>query len=191
MTIVVSTVVPDLPVTVMVYAPAVVPGMVVWPPPPPDPPHAIRPPAAVSKSSSIISIARHLRRRDGMPNRRMHANAAPPVVYHGTPRSFGEVRALVVGAVVLIVKVAVAVDVPETLTGEVAPKAKVGGFTAPAGLEARAAESTTLPVKPLLGGVMVMVEVLAVVAPAVTETDEPLIAKLGDATCTVLEPELL
>ena len=94
-------------------------------------------------------------------------------------------------AVVLIVKVAVATDVPEMFTGEVAPNVKVGGSTAPAGLEVRAADSAILPVKPPLG-VAVMIEVLAVVAPARMETDEPLIVKLeGEAavTCTVFEPE--
>ena len=95
--------------------------------------------------------------------------------------------------VVLIVKVAVATDVPEMLTGEVAPKVKVGGSTAPVGLEVRAAESVILPVKPPLG-VAVTVEVLAVVAPGRMETDEPLIVKLrGGAavTSTALEPEAL
>jgi hypothetical protein len=75
------------------------------------------------------------------------------------------------------------------LTGVVAPNVKVGASTALFGLEVNAAVSATLPVKPP-AGVMVMVEVFPVVAPAVTVTPVPAIAKLGGVTAvspTVLE----
>jgi hypothetical protein len=64
------------------------------------------------------------------------------------------------------------------LTGVVEPKLKVGGYTAPAGLEAMAAVSATLPVNPP-AGVTVMAEVLPDVAPGVIETAVPVIAKVG------------
>jgi hypothetical protein len=71
------------------------------------------------------------------------------------------------------------------LTGVVAPNVKVGASTALFGLEVNAAVSATPP-----AGVMVMVEVFPVVAPAVTVTPVPAIAKLGGVTAvspTVLE----
>lgn len=50
------------------------------------------------------------------------------------------------------------------VTGDVPPKLKVGGSTAPDGLVASAAVSVTLPVKPPLG-VIVIVVVFPVPAP--------------------------
>jgi hypothetical protein len=74
------------------------------------------------------------------------------------------------------------------LTGFVV-KVNVGGFTAPVGLVATAALSVTLPVKPF-AGVMVMVDVLPVVAPAVIVTAVPATVKVGGAvvTVTALDP---
>ena len=82
------------------------------------------------------------------------------------------------GAVVEIVSVAVPALAPEIPTGLVEPKLKVGGSSAPAGLEVTAAVSAILPVKPL-AGVTVIVDVFPVVAPGAIETAVPLRAKLG------------
>jgi hypothetical protein len=90
----------------------------------------------------------------------------------------GEMDALVEAAVVVTVSVAVCAAAPVILTGVVAPKLKVGGYTAPAGEEVMAAESTTLPVKPL-AGVTVIVEVFPVVAPGRTLTVVPLTVTVG------------
>jgi hypothetical protein len=67
------------------------------------------------------------------------------------------------------------------LTGLVDPKLKVGWFVAPAGLEVMAAASATLPVKPP-AGVTVIVDVFAVVVPAVTVTAAPATVKVGLVT---------
>ena len=73
---------------------------------------------------------------------------------------------------------AVAVEFPLIVRGVVEPKLRVGGATAPAGLEVIAAVRVTLPVNPP-AGVMVMVEVFPVVAPGATETAVPLMVKPG------------
>ena len=65
------------------------------------------------------------------------------------------------------------------LTGLVELRLKVGGAKAPFGLVVRAAVRATLPIKPPLG-VMVIVEVLPVVAPAAMLTAVPLTVKPGD-----------
>ena len=90
----------------------------------------------------------------------------------------GKVKALLVAAVVLMVRVAVPAVVPVMLTGLVVPKVRVGGYWLPVGLDVIVAVSVTLPVKPLLGE-RVMVEVLPVAAPGVTVTAVPLKVKLG------------
>jgi len=128
-----------------------------------------------------------------MPKRKTQARTAPPPAYHGMLRGV-ELDAVhdpdpVALAVVAIVSVAVPAATPVMLTGVVAPNVKVGASTALFGLEVNAAVSATLPVKPP-AGVMVMVEVFPVVAPAVTVTPVPAIAKLGGVTAvspTVLE----
>jgi len=84
----------------------------------------------------------------------------------------------VVGAVVVIVRVADPAVVPVMLTGVVVPKLKVGGYTAPLGLEARTAVRATLPVKPP-EGVTVIVDAFPEVAPGATVTAVPLTVKLG------------
>jgi hypothetical protein len=81
-------------------------------------------------------------------------------------------------AVVLIVSVAVAALVPETLAGVVDPKLSVGRLLAPAGELVMAALSAMAPVKLPLG-VMVMVDVLPVVAPGITVIAGPVIEKFG------------
>jgi len=101
----------------------------------------------------------------------------------------GCASAVLVGAVVVMVSMAVPAAVPVMLTGLVAPKLSVGGFWAPAG-PVTTADSVTLPVKPPLG-VTVIVEVLPVVAPALTDTAVPATVKLGvveDVTVTELVP---
>lgn len=92
------------------------------------------------------------------------ANVAPPAAYQGVSRSLGRTKDAVVGAVVATVRVPVPFEAPVMLTGDVAPKPKVGGSTAPDGLDARIAVRVTLPVKPPLG-ITVIVAVLPVVAP--------------------------
>jgi hypothetical protein len=101
-------------------------------------------------------------------------------VYQGAPRSIwiDEVHVCVVGAEVVMVKVAVPLLAPEIVTGVVEPKLNVGGSTAPVGLVASAAVSAIGPVNPP-DGVSVMVEVFPVAAPGATETAVPATAKLG------------
>jgi len=83
-----------------------------------------------------------------------------------------------------MVSVAVPAPVP-IFTGLVEPKLNVGRSWAPDGLDVIAAVSVTLPVKPPLG-VTVIVEVLPVVAPGLTDTVVPATVKVGGAaTVTV------
>lgn len=139
------------------------------PPPPPPPlfppplPQPSTPPSNAMRATSIASNVLHLRRLAGKTNGRMQARLAPPAAYQGTPRCFGKAKAPLVGAVVLIVRVACPTVAPLILTGIVAPKLKVGRFTAPDGREVSVAVSATLPVNPP-PGVTVIVEVLPVVA---------------------------
>lgn len=92
--------------------------------------------------------------------------------------------AAVVGAVVETVSVAVAAVVPVMLTGLVVPKLRVGRSWAFAGLDVMDAVRSTFPVKPPLG-VIVMVEVFPLVAPALTATLAPLTASPGGAAVTM------
>ena len=77
-----------------------------------------------------------------------------------------------------MVRVAAPPVAPVMFTGLVEPKLKVGGYLAPAGLEATEAVSAAPPVKPP-EGVNVIVEVLPVVAPGATLTGVPMMEKLG------------
>jgi hypothetical protein len=112
-----------------------------------------------------------------MPKSSIQARAALLAANQGTPRRLGYVSAALVAAVVLIVRVAVPAE-PVMETGVVEPNVKVGRSCAPAGLDAMAAFSATLPVK-TPPGVTVIVEVFPVVAPGATETALPLTVKLG------------
>ena len=91
-----------------------------------------------------------------------------------------EVQAFEELAVVAMVKVPVAAALPEIVRGLVELKLKVGGAVIPLGLVVRAAVRVTLPVRPLVG-VMVIVEVLPMVAPAAMLSGVPVTVKLGDS----------
>jgi hypothetical protein len=65
-------------VTVMLYAPGVVPEFPPPPPPLPLPPPQPSAPPRTEKSTSIPRMPHHLRRRTGMPTSKMHARAVPP-----------------------------------------------------------------------------------------------------------------
>jgi hypothetical protein len=94
--------------------------------------------------------------------------------------------------VVEIVSVAVPAEAPVTSAGLVAPKLSVGRNCAPLGADVITAVSATFPVNPPLG-VTVIVDVLAVVAPGVTLTADPLTVKLGvvgAVTITVAVPSI-
>jgi hypothetical protein len=89
--------------------------------------------------------------------------------------------------VVEMVRVAIPAAALVIFTGLVEPKLNVGGSWAPLGLEVIVAVSATLPVNPPLG-VTVIVEVLPLVAPGLTDTAVPLTEKPGiAATVTVTE----
>lgn len=141
-------------------------GPVPPPPPPPPPPQLMRPVVRNVRNANMPSSVRKRRRRAGMPKRRRQASAAPPW-YQRMPGSAGWAKAVVLGAVVVMVRVAVPAVVPVMETGLVEPKLRVGRSCAPEGLEARVAVRATLPVKPLLG-VTVTATVLPVVDPGVT-----------------------
>lgn len=144
---------PDVAVTVMVYAPAVVPGLTTPPPAPPlpaPPPQARIPPARLVKS---VKTARRMHQRfclDGAIKRRMQAKAAPPPESQ-RPRCCSGFSPLVAGAVVATVNVAVPAALPAMFIGLVEPKLNVGGSVAFGGFEPIAAVSVTLPVNPPCG----------------------------------------
>jgi hypothetical protein len=79
-----GVIVPEVPVTVTVYIPAMVPALLV-PLPLLPPPQLTMPQVRHVSKTSIPSIARQLRRRAGMPKSNKHARAAPPVAYQGIP----------------------------------------------------------------------------------------------------------
>ena len=156
-----------VPVTVNVYVPAVVPGVVVPPPPPPAPPPpqpAIVPSATITTSTPISD--RQLDRLAGIPRNTRNARMAPPPA----PAKPGPLRRpgrdiAVVAAVVPIVTVAVpVVDVPVSETVEL-PLEQVGTCVAPAGLDVRAQLMETVPEKPV---VVLTVTVDVAVDPALT-----------------------
>lgn len=91
---------------------------------------------------------------------------------------------------VVMVRVAVAAVVLESVTGVVEPKLRFGRFVAPCGAELMTAVSDTVPVNPLADET-VTVEVLPVAAPDASVTGVPLTVKLGCGgviTVTELEP---
>jgi hypothetical protein len=95
--------------------------------------------------------------------------------------------------VVEMVSVAAPADAPVILAGLVDPKLSVGSNCAPMGADVMAAVSCTFPVNPP-DGVTVIVDVLAVAAPGVTLTAEPLTVKPGvveAVTVTVAVPSIV
>jgi hypothetical protein len=145
--------------------------------PPSPPPHASTLPAMATRSATTPSRLRQLRRA-GTPKSTRQARIAPPAAYQCAPGRLGWFIALLVDPDVVTVSVAVPAAVPEMLTGLLEPKLKVGNSEAPLWPEVMAAVSATLPVNPP-DGVIVMVAVFPVVAPAVIETATPLTEKLG------------
>ena len=124
-----------------------------------------------------MNTACHLRLRVGLPESSRKPRAAPPAGSQGIPWRFGSAIAVPVPAVVEMVRIADLADVPVILNGLVEPKLKVGGSTAPGGLDVITAVKATLPVHPP-EGVTVIVEVFPVVLGA-TVTAVPLTVKLG------------
>ena len=116
------------------------------------------------------------RLRMGKAKAKRQASIAPLETGASRP---GKFREALEAEDVKMVRVAVAGVLLVTGTEEVDPKLKVGGSTAPAGLEVRAAVKATVPVNPPADAT-VMVDVLFVVPPgAVIVTLEDAIAKLG------------
>lgn len=116
----------------------------------------------------------------------MKARVAPPAEYQRTSWRAGYARAAFTAGVVEIVRVAVTAFAPVIFAGLLEPKLNVGGFWAPVGLDVMAAVRATLPVKPPLG-VTLIVDVLLVVAPGLTDTGVPAIAKLGGGPLPVMD----
>jgi hypothetical protein len=151
----------SVPVTVTVYAPAVVPGIVVVFVPPP-PPHPTAP--AITISATTLSAARHARRRPGIPRKKTRARVAPPPrknLFSGDASELVEV----LDAVVATVTVAVAAVVPLMVTED--GMLQVGGSLGLLMEVVTAQVRFTAPVNPP-PGVTVTVDVLPVVAPAAT-----------------------
>ena len=144
------------------------------------PPQATMPLADATNRNTIPSMERQLRRRAGMPRSTRKPKTALPLEYHamvlGSELDAGQ--ELVVLAVVEMVRVAVPAIAPVMFTGVVVPKLKVGGCVPPVGMVVAVAVSTTLPVKPP-AGFSVIVDVLPVVAPAATVTEEPVTEKVA------------
>ena len=87
---------------------------------------------------------------------------------------------------VVMVRVAVPGAVPAMLTGLVAPKLKVGGYCAPAGLDVTEAVRATLPVKPP-AGVMVMVEAFPIIPPGAMIMAVPVTENVGGIALTAMD----
>jgi hypothetical protein len=110
--------------------------------------------AAMAKNTSSPNKVPHFRRRSGRQKKNSVASATPPEQVK--IRFSGLWSAAVDAAVVLIVRLAVTAAVPEMAAGEMVEQ--VGTSTEPDGAAVTAHVSTTLPVNPPLG-VIVMVEV--------------------------------
>lgn len=166
---------PEVPVTVTVYVPSVVPELPPPPPPPPPPlpplPHAEITPVKETSSTSIPSIICRVRRRVGMPRSRMHARAAPPA--DGQKNFLAGLRADV-AAVVFTVRITV--FAVEPLIVAEAGMVHVAGSLTAAGVMVQL--NVIDPVNPF-DGVKVIVDVFPVIAPGETVTGVPLTVKLG------------
>ena len=144
----------------------------------PPPPQASTPLESEIKNAAIPSMVRQRRRRLGVQSSKTQARADPPVAKPKAPGRLGRARALVAGAVVEMVKVAVPAFVPEIVAGEVSPKLRVGGSFAELGSDVIAADKVTLPVNPPLG-TMETFDELPVLAPGATDSAFPVRVKLG------------
>src|ERR1700722_19194568 len=129
-----------------------------------------------------------LRRTAPMPNSSKHANATAPC-RHCALGVCGVASEALLAAVVEIVRVAVWLLVSEIETGDVVPKFKVGGSTAPTGELVSTAVSATLPVNPPVG-VTVILEVLPVMAPGGRVTFTPLTVMAGTAGAVTITGSL-
>jgi hypothetical protein len=124
----------SIPVTVKVYLPAVVAGVLVPPPPvvdpPPPPPHPIAPASPTIPSSTIVRSQR--RRRAGTPSNSSPASTVPPPPRPISFSPLGESIAVLDAAVVRTVNTVVPLPplVTVTLAGL---RLHVGKLWAPAG----------------------------------------------------------
>ena len=167
-----------VPVTVTVYVPAVVPGLLV----PPPPPHADIPLAIVTRNISIPSIMRQPRRRVGVTKKHMKANAIPPA---GLKNCLNSGTCAVLLAVVFTVRFAVAVVVPVMFTDE--GMLQVGKSVGLLRLVVTEQDRLTIPVNPP-AGVTVIVEEFPVVMPGLSERF-PLLLRLNPRTAIVTAVE--
>jgi len=118
-----------------------------------------------------------------MPKKSTRARTAPPVEGQKSPAGLSRAAA---AAVVFAVRVAVVTPLTLTEDGTL----HVGGSVAPAGEEVTAQLMVSAPVKPP-DGVMVMVDVLPVVAPGLTEMAVLVSVKLGVAAATLTVTEVV
>jgi len=184
----VAVALPEVPVTVMVYVPAVVEdslqGVEVE-----LELQADTPPARHTARSASASHAPQRRLR-GTARSRIAASEAPPGMIHGFSRRPSLLDVHPPPPLVVMVNVAVPAPVPVMFAGVVEPKLSVGKSIAPTGSDVIAAASETLPVKPPVG-VTVMLEVLPLVAPGSRPTGVPVMVNppaTAEVTMTEEEP---
>ena len=170
-----------VPVMVKVYDPEVVPLL----PPPLPPPHAESVPRAAKRTSTPM-MARHARRRAGMPRKTRKARSvAAPAFFHPPESAMCPLTAL--AAVVAKLTVAVPLVVEELRVIGEPETEQVGTFAAPLGELVSAHVTATVPLK-LLELVAVMVELEPV--PAETEAGvDPLSENEEVVTVTDAVPE--
>ncbi len=84
MTLPVSVMAPEVPVTVTVYVPGVVPAATTLLQTVVRLPHADMPMAMKTESIATTSLTCHPRRRAGIPSRNKQVRSVPPPVYQGT-----------------------------------------------------------------------------------------------------------
>lgn len=138
---------PDVPVTVIVYWPNVVPGSPPPPPvPPPDPPHAATPPVMKIARAASTTRFRHRRRR-GTNQKAKQASTGAVAAGQRIHGSGGSTIFAELGSVVVNVNVEVAVLNCRRLT-EAGEKLIVGKSCAPAGLAEITAVKATVPTNP-------------------------------------------
>ena len=174
LTVVVAEAAPDaVPVTVMTYDPAGVPGLVgveVWL----LPPHPERNPVDEMSAMTQVSNARRL--RAGIKRRtaasRTPARPKPPRTTDGE------------AAVEVIVRFDVTAPVPETVTDELESAQAIGSLS-PAGEEVTLQVRATGPLKPP-DGVIEMTAEFPVVAPGATVMEPLLLRAMAGVTGVML-----
>ena len=173
--------------TVIMYAPGVVPPPLPWPPVPPPPPQARIPPTTVAMMMSSPIPLHLLNLLPGSTRMRMQARIAPLPEIQRPPGRTPGCNAPWVDPVVVIVKFAVIALPFVRFRVFVGLKLKTGKLVAPSGLDVIDAVRVTTPVNPAWG-VTVIVDWLFAGCPGTTTIEFAETVKPGATTSMIDVP---